>query len=73
MIFIGLPCAIAIRRKAVGFSSVTISVLVALSYYVLFAISIALGKNNVFPILASVLVVPIFFICMAIFLVATTP
>ncbi|MDD5617747.1 MAG: LptF/LptG family permease [Candidatus Omnitrophica bacterium] len=73
MIFIGLPCAITIRRKAVGFSSVAISVLVALSYYVLLAVSIALGKSSIFPMLASVLITPILFICVAIFLIAITP
>jgi lipopolysaccharide export system permease protein len=73
MIFIGLPCAITIRRKAVGFSSVGISVLVALLYYVLLAVSIALGKNNVFPMLASVLITPALFILASIFIVGITP
>jgi len=73
MIFIGLPCSIAIRRKAVGFSSIGISTLVALFYYVILAISIALGKNNVFPALASVLITPAIFICSSVYLVYLTP
>lgn len=72
MIFIGLPCAMAIRRKAVGFSSIGISILVALLYYVLQAISIALGKNGVFPALASVLITPTIFISSSIYLLSTS-
>jgi len=73
MIMIGLPCAIAIRRKAVGFSSMGISVLVALSYYVILAISMSLGRSNIFPPLASVLITPALFVSASIFLVAITP
>jgi lipopolysaccharide export system permease protein len=73
MIFIGLPCAIVIRRKAVGFSSVGISALVALLYYVVLAISIALGKNNIFPALASVLITPAIFVSSSIYLISLTP
>ncbi|MDD5005286.1 MAG: LptF/LptG family permease [Candidatus Omnitrophica bacterium] len=70
MLFIGLPCSIAIRRKAVGFSSIGISILVALSYYVMQAVSIALGKNSVFPPLASVLITPLIFISASVFLIS---
>lgn len=73
MIFIGLPCSIAIRRKAVGFSSIGISILVALLYYVLQAVSIALGKNNIFPAFASALITPAIFVCSSIFLVSLNP
>ena len=73
MIFIGLPCSIAISRKAVGFSSIGISVLVALLYYVLQAVSIALGKNGVFPALASALITPIVFLASSIFLISLNP
>lgn len=73
MIFIGLPCSIAIRRKAVGFSSIGISTLVALLYYVILAISIALGKNNIFPALASVLITPAIFVCSSIYLISLNP
>jgi lipopolysaccharide export LptBFGC system permease protein LptF len=73
MIFIGLPCSIAIRRKAVGFSSVGVSALVALLYYVVLAVSIALGKNNVFPALASVLVTPVIFVGGSVYLISLTP
>lgn len=73
MILIGLPCSIAIRRKAVGFSSVGISILIALLYYVLLAISMALGKNNYFPPLASVLITPAIFICSSVYLISMAP
>jgi len=73
MIFIGLPCSIAISRKAVGFSSIGISVLVALLYYVLQAVSIALGKNGVFPALASTLITPVIFLASSIFLISLNP
>jgi len=73
MIFVGLPCSIAIRRKAVGFSSIGISALVALLYYVILAISIALGKNNVFPALASVLIAPAVFVSGSVYLISLTP
>jgi len=73
MILIGLPCAITVRRKGIGFSSVGISVLVALLYYVILAVTVALGKSNVFPALASVLIAPVLFICAAVFLISITP
>lgn len=73
MIFIGLPCSIVIRRKAVGFSSVGIGILLALLYYVAFGISIHLGKNNTFPALASVLITPSIFISVSIYFVSLTP
>ncbi|MDD5291582.1 MAG: LptF/LptG family permease [Candidatus Omnitrophica bacterium] len=73
MILIGLPCAITVRRKGIGFSSVGISVLVALLYYVILAVSIALGKSSVFPALASVLITPVLFICVAVFLISINP
>lgn len=73
MIFIGLPCAMVIRRKAVGFSSVGISVLIALLYYVLQAVSIALGKNNFFPVAASVMITPFIFVCSSMYLVNVSP
>lgn len=72
MIFIGLPCSMAIRRKAVGFSSVGISVLVALLYYVFQAVAIALGKNNVFPVAASVMITPFIFVASSMYLVSVS-
>jgi len=73
MIFIGIPCSMAIRRKAVGFSSVGISILIALLYYVLQAVSIALGKNNIFPVAASVMLTPLIFVCSSMYLINVSP
>lgn len=50
---LGIPFALMIRKRATGFSSLGISLMVSFLYYVLNAISIALGKQGfLIPILS---------------------
>jgi lipopolysaccharide export system permease protein len=49
IILLGIPFALVIRRRAAGLSSLGISILVGFFYYILDAISVALGKGGLFP------------------------
>lgn len=46
---LGIPFAFRMRRRAAGLSSIGISILVGFLYYILDAVSIALGKYGVLP------------------------
>ena len=73
MIFIGIPASMSLGRKMVGFSSIGIGIFVALLYFVFQAIGIALGKNGIFPAMASVLITPALFLCSSIYLILLSP
>ena len=49
IIFLGIPFAMIIRRRAAGLSSMGISMLVGFIYYILDAVCVALGKGGVLP------------------------
>lgn len=49
IILLGIPFALRIKRRATGISSIGISILVGFFYYVLDAVSIALGKGGILP------------------------
>jgi lipopolysaccharide export system permease protein len=54
IIFLGIPFALMIRKRAAGLSSMGISILVGFFYYILDAVSLALGKGGVLaPFLAA--------------------
>lgn len=54
IIFLGIPFSLIIRRRATGLSSIGLSIMAGFIYYVLDAISIALGKGGLFtPIIAA--------------------
>jgi lipopolysaccharide export system permease protein len=54
IIFLGIPFSLKVRRHATGVSSLGISIVLAFLYYVLNAISIALGKSGFLePFLAA--------------------
>lgn len=54
MILLGIPFSLIMRRRATGLSSVGISLIMGFLYYVLNAISLALGKANwLTPMLAA--------------------
>lgn len=53
IILLGIPFSLRMRRKATGLSSIGLSIMVGLLYYVLDAISLALGMSGtLFPLLA---------------------
>lgn len=47
IIFLGIPFALTVRKRAAGLSSMGISMLVGFLYYILDAVSIALGKGGI--------------------------
>ena len=49
IIFLGIPFAMIIRKRAAGLSSMGISILVGFFYYILDAVCIALGKGGLLP------------------------
>ncbi|MBC8436333.1 MAG: LptF/LptG family permease [Candidatus Omnitrophica bacterium] len=54
IILLAIPFSLLMRRRATGLSSIGLSIMVGFLYYVLEAISIALGKGGVlFPALAA--------------------
>jgi len=54
IIFLGIPFALTIRKRAAGLSSIGLSIMVGFLYYILDAISIALGKGGlVTPLMAA--------------------
>ncbi len=54
IIFLGIPFALVIRKRAAGLSSMGISMLVGFLYFILDAVSIALGKGGILaPLLAA--------------------
>lgn len=54
MIIIGIPFSFMIKKRAAGMSSLGVSIGVGFLYYVLNAVSIALGKSGVFtPLIAA--------------------
>lgn len=54
IILLGIPFSLRIKRRATGISSLGISIMLAFLYYVVNAISIALGKSGVLiPLLAA--------------------
>jgi len=54
IILLGIPFALRMKKRATGLSSLGISIMMGFLYYVLSAVSIALGKVGVFsPLLAA--------------------
>jgi len=49
IILIGIPFSMMMKKRATGMSSVGLSIMVGFLYYVLNAVSLALGKGGVFP------------------------
>lgn len=54
IILLGIPFALKMKRRATGLASVGLSIIVAFLYFILSAVSIALGKSGMLsPILAA--------------------
>jgi len=69
MLFIGIPASFILSRKMVGFSSIGISIVGALMYFLIQTMSLALGKNGILPPLASALITPLIFLFISIYLI----
>lgn len=49
IIFLGVPFALKMRRKATGISSIAIAIAVSFLYYIFDAVSIAFGRGGIIP------------------------
>jgi len=49
IILLGIPFSLIMRRRATGLSSIGISIMVGFLYYILEAVSIALGRGGILP------------------------
>jgi lipopolysaccharide export system permease protein len=73
IILLGIPSAIAIRRRAVAFSSIGLCIGISFIFYVLFAVSIALGKAGILPPLVAAWISHIFFSIIALYYISRVP
>ncbi|MDD5348274.1 MAG: LptF/LptG family permease [Candidatus Omnitrophica bacterium] len=73
IIILGIPFALRIRRKATGLSSFGISIAVGFIYYVLNAISLALGKAGILSPLLAVSISHLLVLLWSIYLIGTLP
>jgi len=73
IILLGIPFAFKTHRKAAGMSSFGISLAVGFIYYVLTAVSIALGKAGILIPLASVSLSHILMLSLSIYLIGKLP
>lgn len=69
MILIGIPFSFMMRKRATGMSSLGISIMVGFLYYVVNAVSIALGKAGVFPPLLAASFSHLSFLAFSIYLI----
>ena len=73
IILLGIPCSMMLKKRATGLSSIGLSIMVGFLYYVLNAVSIALGKAGILmPVLAASLS-HILALIFAIYLIGTLP
>ncbi len=73
IILIGIPFSFRLRRKATGMSSFGISLVVGFFYYVLTAISIALGKAGILVPFLAVSLSHIVMLLVSIYLIGNLP
>jgi lipopolysaccharide export system permease protein len=73
IILIGIPFSFKMRRKATGLSSFGISLVVGFVYYVLTAVSIALGKAGILLPFLSVSISHIIMLLLSIYLIGNLP
>ena len=73
IILLGIPSAIAIRRRTVAFSSIGICIGISFIFYVLFAVSIALGKTGVVPAFIAAWMSHVFFATVAFYFISRVP
>lgn len=73
IILIGIPSALRMKKRATGLSSLGLAIVMGFLYYVLSAVSTAMGKAGVFvPILAATFP-HIIFLLIALYLIDTLP
>lgn len=73
IILLGIPFSLIMRRKATGLSSIGVSILVGFLYYILDAVSIALGKGGILPPMLSASLSHIIGLSAGIYFIKTLP
>ncbi len=73
IILLGIPFALMMKKRATGLSSLGISIMMGFLYYVMSAVSIALGKAGVFPPIISASFSHIVALMVSIYLINTLP
>jgi lipopolysaccharide export system permease protein len=73
IILLGIPFALIMRRKATGLSSLGLSLAMGFLYYVVNAVSIALGKGGFLPAFAAVSLSHILAAAFSIYLISKLP
>lgn len=73
IILLGIPFAIRIKKRSTGLSSLGLSIMVGFLYYVLNAISIALGKAGILMPILSATLPHIVGLVFALYLIETLP
>lgn len=73
IILLGIPSSIAIRRRAVAFSSIGLCIGISFLFYALFAVSIALGKGGALPPLVAAWISHVLFGVVALYFIRRLP
>lgn len=73
IILIGIPFSLMIRKRATGLSSLGVSIMVGFLYYVLNAVSIAMGKAGILVPILSVSLSHILVLIYSLYLITTIP
>jgi lipopolysaccharide export system permease protein len=73
IILLGIPFSLKIRRKATGFSSLGLSLILGFLYYVFNAISVAVGKAGILQPLLAASLPHILAVTFAIYMIKTIP
>lgn len=73
IILLGIPFSMMMKKRATGLSSVGLSIMVGFFYYVLNAVSVALGKAGIFMPVLAVSLSHVIALISAIYLIQTLP
>lgn len=73
IILLGIPFSLRMRKRATGLSSIGLSIMVGFLYYVVNAVSIALGKSGVLPPFVATSLSPLLAFLLSLHLIQTLP
>lgn len=73
IILLSIPCALRVHRRAAGLSSLGLALALGFLYYILNAVSIALGNAGYLPAFAAASLVHVCVLGASLFLIATLP
>ncbi len=73
IVFLGIPFAMMMKKRATGLSSIGISIVVGFFYYIVDAVSIALGKGGILPPLVAASLSHIVALSWSVYLISLMP